>query len=76
MRMHNLIWGSQQPFWVNYAAHLGRRRQRDAKATLRTEISERIDYYVGDNDADVNDDRTRRYYEMDVLNEHVHQPSY
>jgi endo-1,4-beta-xylanase len=76
MRMHNLIWGSQQPNWVNTLLTSAAGGNATSKTTLRNEISERIDYYVGDNDADVNDDRTRRYYEMDVLNEHVHQPSY
>lgn len=76
MRMHNLIWGSQQPNWVNSLISSAAGGNVTAKNTLRTEISERIDYYVGNNDANVNDDRTRRYYEIDVLNEHVHQPSY
>jgi hypothetical protein len=47
-----------------------------AKNDLRGEISERIDYYVGNNDANPADDRARRYVEMDLLNEHVHQPKY
>lgn len=81
VRMHNLIWGSQQPNWVNTlltnALNSNPAISGPAKATLRQEISERIDYYVGDGDANTNDgDRARRWYDLDVLNEIVHEPEY
>lgn len=81
-RAHNLIWGDnsnngQQPGWVlnNNAApnnglldkaFLGDTAARD---DLRTEISERIDYYVG---TGTPTDRAKRYYEIDVYNESYH----
>lgn len=72
-RMHNLIWGSQQPNWVNQLLTQAGGGNQTAINTLRTEISERIDYYVGDGDGDQNDgDRAKRYVELDVYNESVH----
>ncbi len=81
-RMHNLIWGDnsnngQQPSWVlnNNAApsnglldkaYLG---DATAKADLRTEITERIAYYVG---TGVSTDRAKKYVELDVYNESYH----
>jgi GH35 family endo-1,4-beta-xylanase len=80
-RMHNLIWGSQQPNWVNTllsnAQSPNPAISGPAKTELRTRISERIAYYVGDGDGDQNDgDRSQRYYDLDVLNEMIHQPAY
>jgi GH35 family endo-1,4-beta-xylanase len=72
-RMHNLIWGSQQPGWVNTLLGQAGGGNQTAIDALRTEISERIDYYVGDSDGNQNDgDRARRYVELDVYNESVH----
>jgi GH35 family endo-1,4-beta-xylanase len=82
VRMHNMLWAdSQQPSWattlLNTAVGTDAAAAAAAKADLRAEISERIRYYVGDGDADRNDgDRAERYVELDVLNEHVHQPKY
>jgi GH35 family endo-1,4-beta-xylanase len=82
VRVHNMLWGdSQQPTWatnlLNTAVGADPVAAVAAKADLRTEISERIDYYVGDGDANPLDgDRARRYVEMDLLNEHDHQPKY
>jgi endo-1,4-beta-xylanase len=78
VRMHNLIWGdSQQPAWASTLLDNAAAGDAVAQADLRTEISERIDYYVGDADANPNDgDRARRYHEMDLINEHDHQPKY
>jgi GH35 family endo-1,4-beta-xylanase len=77
-RLHNMIWGdSQQPNWAATLLNNANAGNATAKADLRTEISERIDYYVGDGDADTADgDRARRYVEMDLINEHDHQPKY
>jgi hypothetical protein len=72
-----LLWAdSQQPNWVNTLLNSANGGNLTAKNDLRAEISERIDYYVGDNDVDMTDDRAARYVEMDLLNEHVHQPKY
>ena len=77
VRMHNMLWGdSQQPSWVNTLLNNAAGGNQVAKTDLRTEISERIDYYVGNGDGNPNDDRARRYQEMDLLNEHSHQPKY
>jgi GH35 family endo-1,4-beta-xylanase len=76
LRMHNLIWDNQQPNWVNTLLNQasGNQAARDA---LREEISERIDYYVGDGDTDYDDgDFAQNYYEIDVYNEMVHTPKY
>jgi endo-1,4-beta-xylanase len=78
VRMHNLIWGdSQQPGWASTLLNNAAAGDAAAKTDLRGEISERIDYYVGDGDGNPNDgDRARRYHEMDLINEHDHQPKY
>jgi GH35 family endo-1,4-beta-xylanase len=85
VRMHNMLWGeSQQPSWVNAMLSNpnaidttpGQPQDMTNKDALRQEISERIDYYVGNSDANPNDDRARRYQEMDLLNEHSHKPQY
>lgn len=74
VRMHNLIWGTQQPDWVNtlinQAGNSNPAISGPAKAQLMAAIEGRIAYYVGDGDADTNDgDRSRKYLEIDVLNE-------
>jgi GH35 family endo-1,4-beta-xylanase len=81
VRLHNMLWGdSQQPNWVNTMANNPTAIDEDSglpnSQALRQEISERIDYYVGNNDGDPNNDRARRYHEMDLMNEHSHQPKY
>ena len=71
VRMHNLIWGSQQPTWVNTLladAGSGSPTAAASAATLRNEISERIAYYVGS--------RAQRYTDLDVYNETIHTPQY
>lgn len=77
-RMHNVIWGSQQPSWVSNFFNNGLLDQAvggsaSAAAELRTEVSERIDYYVGDG---VGADRAQQYIELDVYNESVHTSQY
>ena len=74
VRMHNLIWGTQQPNFVNNLITATQSSNpsvaAQAKADLMTAITNRITYYVGDGDADTNDgDRARKYLEIDVLNE-------
>jgi endo-1,4-beta-xylanase len=81
VRMHNLIWGPQQPAFVNDllddAANSNPAISGPAKAELITAIEDRIRYYVGDGDADINDgDRSRKYVEIDVLNEALREGTY
>ncbi len=76
-REHNLIWGSQQPTFVNTdltnAQSSNQTTAAAAKLDLSNAITSRIGYYVGNGSAT---DRTKNYMEMDVLNEELHQPSY
>jgi GH35 family endo-1,4-beta-xylanase len=82
VRQHNLIWGNQQPTWVN--TMLNSPNSTDVptgmtnKNALLQEVSQRIDYYLGNNDANTSDDRAAKYnmFEMDLLNEEVHQNKY
>lgn len=77
LRMHNMIWDNQQPNWVNSLLNQAAGGNATARNTLRQEISERIDYYVGDGDSDYNDgDFASKYYEVDVYNEMDHTPKY
>jgi GH35 family endo-1,4-beta-xylanase len=77
MRMHNLIWGNQQPTWVNTlltnAQSSNPATAAAAKADLRQEISERIAYYIGDG---AGTDWSDNYQEVDILNEFAHVPVY
>jgi GH35 family endo-1,4-beta-xylanase len=72
-----LIWGQQQPTWVNTdltnAQSSNQAIAAPAKADLTNAITNRIGYYVGNGSAT---DRTKNYIEMDVLNEELHQPQY
>jgi GH35 family endo-1,4-beta-xylanase len=81
VRMHNLIWGNQQPSWVNTL--ISGAKSSDpavsgpAKTSLMNAIANRISYYVGDGDADTADgDRSRKYIELDVLNEALREGTY
>ena len=81
VRMHNLIWGTQQPTFVNdlltAAGSANATVAAQAKADLMAAIEDRIAYYVGDGDADINDgDRSRKYLEIDVLNEALRDGAY
>lgn len=79
-RMHNLIWGNstssqEQPSWaVNMLTNPTAIDPASGKTNvnaLRDEISERIDYYVGDGPGGL-PDMAPRYDELDVYNESVH----
>jgi GH35 family endo-1,4-beta-xylanase len=81
VRMHNLLWGNQQPGWVNDliddAQSSNPSVAAQAKAELLTAINNRIAYYVGDGDTDTSDgDRSKRYLEIDVLNEALREGTY
>jgi endo-1,4-beta-xylanase len=67
-RMHNLIWGNQQPTWVNTLLTSAASGNAADAATLRSAITNRVNYYVRD--------RASRYVELDVYNESVHTPQY
>ncbi|HEX3356818.1 MAG TPA: endo-1,4-beta-xylanase [Tepidisphaeraceae bacterium] len=67
-RMHNLIWGNQQPTFVNNALAQG----TAAAGTLNADINSRINYYVGTGTAS---DRAKKYQQIDVYNESYHTGS-
>lgn len=77
-RMHALLWGTQNPGDIQTLLDQARAGNATSKATLRSRISSRIDYYVGDGDGTPNEviDRAARYFALDILNEHVHQGHY
>jgi GH35 family endo-1,4-beta-xylanase len=78
-RMHNLIWanddGAEQPSWAR--AMLDNPMSIDAASgkqnidALRDEISERIDYYIGDGPGG-RPELSQRYQEVDIYNESWH----
>jgi GH35 family endo-1,4-beta-xylanase len=86
VRMHNLLWGDnasngQQPSWVLNSngtsglldiASSGGAGAAAAAATLRSAISSRIAYYVGDGPGANNLDRSPKYVDLDVYNESYH----
>ena len=74
VRMHNLIWGQQQPAYVNdlLTAAAGPGGSAAAKAQLSAEVTKRIGYYVRDRAAGAGGG----YAQLDVLNEQVHEPAY
>jgi GH35 family endo-1,4-beta-xylanase len=75
-RMHNLIWGAtQQPTWVNNLITQAQAGNTAAKTSLMNAITNRINYYVGGANL-ANAQRSRKYIEIDVLNEAHHAPSY
>lgn len=81
VRMHNLIWGNQQPTFVNnlitQAQSSNPAVSGPAKTQLMAAIADRIAYYVGDGDGNTNDgDRSRKYVELDVLNETLREGTY
>ncbi|MBC8105486.1 MAG: endo-1,4-beta-xylanase, partial [Anaerolineae bacterium] len=68
-RMHNMIWGTQQPTWATTLLSSAAGGNATAKSDLRTEISERVGYYVGTGLAA---DRANKYAELDIYNESYH----
>jgi endo-1,4-beta-xylanase len=69
VRMHNLIWGNQQPIWVNTlltnAQSTNPTTAAAAKAQLSAAIVNRINYYVGTSAGGPAD----QYSQLDGLNE-------
>jgi GH35 family endo-1,4-beta-xylanase len=89
-RMHMLIWanddGAEQPAWarnmLNNPTAIDPVSGKNNLDALRDEISERIDYYIGDGPGG-RPELAQRYHEIDIYNESVHtgvdrptQPNY
>ena len=68
-RMHTMLWDTnQQPGWVQDLMAQAAAGDVAARAALREEIFERINYYVRQ--------RAKNFAEIDVLNESLHRPRY
>lgn len=67
VRMHNLVWGNQQPGFINnLLAAAG--SDANARAQLEQQVAERINYYVRD--------RATWFDQLDVYNESFHTAQY
>jgi fibronectin-binding autotransporter adhesin len=76
MRMHNLIWNTEQPSYVTNLFSSGGTLTPANAATLNTYITDRIKYYVSGVNSNTTDlPRTDSYTEMDVFNEPFHGQS-
>ena len=64
MRMHNLLWNTEQPSWVtNFFA-------TDNASGLESAITSRINYYLSQSNSNtLGTPRTNSYAQLDVLNE-------
>jgi autotransporter-associated beta strand protein len=74
IRMHNLLWATEQPGFVSglFTGTPGSLTAAN-KTTLNNDINSRISYYVsGKNTSTSNTPRTDSYAEMDVVNEPFH----
>jgi GH35 family endo-1,4-beta-xylanase len=67
-RMHNHLWGNQQPSWATTLLSSAAGGDATAKTDLRAEITERTQYYV-------NAARANKLSEIDVYNESYHTGS-
>lgn len=67
-RMHNLIWGSQQPTYINTLLTSAQAGNVASINTLKSEISQRVQYYVAD--------RVGKFDQIDVYNESIHTTQY
>jgi autotransporter-associated beta strand protein len=76
MRMHNVIWNSQQPTFVNnlFSGTPGTLTTAN-KATLNSDITSRINYYLSANNPNTGKPLADSYTEIDVLNEAWHGQS-
>jgi autotransporter-associated beta strand protein len=68
-RMHNLIWGSQQPTWVGTLLTNAGNGVAGAQTSLSNAITSRINYTVG---TGTSSDRDLKYGSIDVYNESYH----
>ncbi len=71
-RMHNVIWGSQQPSFATTLLSQAAAGSMTSQTTLRNDITSRIGYYVGTGTAS---DRSTKYQQLDVYNESYHTGS-
>ncbi len=76
MRMHNVIWNSQQPTFVNnlFSGTPGTLTTAN-KATLNSDITSRLNYYLTANNPNTGKPLADSYQEIDVLNEAWHGQS-
>jgi autotransporter-associated beta strand protein len=72
VRMHNLIWNTEQPSFVTNLFNSNGTISAANKTTLINDINSRINYYVSGNNGALNEPRANYYQEMDVLNEAWH----
>jgi GH35 family endo-1,4-beta-xylanase len=72
VRMHNLIWGSQQPSFATTLLSQAAAGSMTSQTNLRNAITSRINYYVGTGTAS---DRANKYQQLDVYNESYHTGS-
>jgi GH35 family endo-1,4-beta-xylanase len=76
VRMHNLIWGSQQPSDINTdftnARSTNPTTAATAKAAITSRITGRINSYVAGNNSTSQVPRATQFAELDVYNESYH----
>lgn len=75
-RQHNLLWGDQQPQFVNDLISRAQNGDAGAKTSLVNAISQRIEYTVKYNNYINGNVRGRTFTQMDVLNESLHNSKY
>ncbi|MDB5327772.1 MAG: uncharacterized protein JWM57_3341 [Phycisphaerales bacterium] len=75
-RMHNLLWGDQQPAFVNDLVSRAQNGDAGAKTSLVNAISQRITYTVSYNNYINGATRGNTFTQMDVLNESLHNSKY
>jgi GH35 family endo-1,4-beta-xylanase len=79
VRGHNLIWGTQQPTRINTdftnAQSSNPATAAAAKATIQSEITTRINNYLGGTVTGTSTKRAADYDELDVYNESYHTGS-
>jgi autotransporter-associated beta strand protein len=76
MRMHNLIWNTEQPTFVNnlFSGTPGTLTAAN-KTTLNNDITSRIGYYISGTNPNTGQKLADSYSEIDVLNEAWHGQS-
>jgi endo-1,4-beta-xylanase len=79
VRMHNVVWGSQQPTAINTdftnARSTNPTTSANGKAAITSAITSRINSYVAGNDSITHVPRADEFAELDVYNETFHTGS-
>jgi autotransporter-associated beta strand protein len=75
IRMHNLLWNTEQPTWVNNLFSSNGTLTSANKTKLLNAITSRINYYLSANNPDTGMPLADAYTELDVLNEGWHGQS-